>query len=90
MKKISEKIKHSVTSLRQNQTKPTVANSPSYKNVSQKTTIPLNRISSLDDHQDLQKRIEEKAYEIFERRGYSHGNDWSDWFEAERIVKSQN
>jgi len=38
--------------------------------------------------QDRQQRIARKAYELFERRGYSHGNDLGDWFEAERIVKS--
>lgn len=38
---------------------------------------------------DLQEKICKKAYEFFERRGYSHGSDLSDWLEAERIIKSQ-
>ena len=27
--------------------------------------------------------ISRRAYERFENRGYSHGNDWDDWFRAE-------
>ena len=27
--------------------------------------------------------ISRRAYELFEDRGYSHGNDWDDWFRAE-------
>jgi len=27
--------------------------------------------------------ISRRAYELFENRGYSHGNDWDDWFRAE-------
>lgn len=36
----------------------------------------------------LYQTIQKKAYELFEKRGYSHGNDWQDWLEAERIVRS--
>lgn len=28
--------------------------------------------------------IRARAYELFEARGARHGNDWSDWFEAEQ------
>jgi hypothetical protein len=39
--------------------------------------------------QNLQRELVEKvAYAIFERRGYSNGNDINDWLEAERLVKS--
>ena len=31
--------------------------------------------------------IEKKAYELFMTGGYSHGNDLSDWYQAENIVK---
>jgi hypothetical protein len=30
--------------------------------------------------------IARKAYEMFEKRGYSHGNDQADWYEAEKMV----
>lgn len=37
---------------------------------------------------ELFSLIEKKAYEIFERRGYSHGQDQNDWYEAEKFVKA--
>ncbi|NLE64621.1 MAG: DUF2934 domain-containing protein [Elusimicrobia bacterium] len=39
--------------------------------------------------QELADRIAFKAYEIYERRGYSNGNDLGDWYEAERLVKAE-
>ena len=80
MKKMTGKVKQVANPFVR--TKSTSPQASSY----QKETVPSARIVS----QDLQKRIQEKAYEIFERRGYSHGNDWADWFEAERIVRSQD
>ena len=41
------------------------------------------------DTNDISARIQEKAYHLFEKRGYSHGSDWSDWLEAERQVKKE-
>lgn len=38
---------------------------------------------------DLTAKIQEKAYYLFEKKGYCHGNDWSDWLEAERQVKRE-
>jgi hypothetical protein len=31
--------------------------------------------------------IAKRAYQIFERRGYSHGRDEEDWFQAERELR---
>ena len=31
-------------------------------------------------------RISQKAYELYERRGCMHGQDWEDWFEAEKML----
>lgn len=39
--------------------------------------------------EDVRKKIEQTAYELWQKRGCSHGNDWSDWLKAERIVKNQ-
>ncbi len=36
---------------------------------------------------DLRNKVEKKAYEIWQKKGCSHGADWSDWFEAEKAVK---
>ncbi|MDD5633932.1 MAG: DUF2934 domain-containing protein [Candidatus Omnitrophica bacterium] len=35
---------------------------------------------------DLFSLIQKKAYELYTKRGYSHGNDQTDWYEAEKIV----
>ena len=32
--------------------------------------------------------LKSKAYELFEQRGFQHGYDQQDWFEAERAFKS--
>ncbi len=37
----------------------------------------------------LHERIKKKAYELYVKRGYIHGDDWADWFEAEKIVKAE-
>lgn len=39
--------------------------------------------------QVTQGLIQKKAYELYEKRGHSHGNDWDDWLEAERLLKSR-
>ena len=31
--------------------------------------------------------IAKRAFQIFERRGYSHGHDAEDWFQAERELR---
>jgi len=38
---------------------------------------------------EIQARTAQKAYEIFEQRGFSHGNDFNDWVEAEKKVLSE-
>jgi hypothetical protein len=40
--------------------------------------------SSLDS--DLHGRIAERAFLLYEERGFRHGNDLEHWFEAERQV----
>jgi hypothetical protein len=36
----------------------------------------------------LRQRIAEKAYELYQKRGESHGHDVDDWLEAERSLLS--
>lgn len=36
--------------------------------------------------QTLHKRIAEKAYELYEKRGQTHGHDLEDWLEAEKAL----
>jgi hypothetical protein len=35
---------------------------------------------------DIRSRIEKLAYQLYERRGCRHGDDWKDWLEAERLT----
>ena len=44
--------------------------------------------STMDD-EVLRQRIAEKAYELYEKRGPSHGHDLDDWLAAERLVLSE-
>jgi len=55
-------------------------NGKTFKAFTSRTTTNAN---------DLTAKIQEKAYSLFEKRGYSHGDDWSDWLEAERQVKKE-
>ncbi len=38
---------------------------------------------------ELQRRIQERAYELYVKRGCTCGNDTDDWYEAERQVKAE-
>ena len=35
----------------------------------------------------LHDRIARKAYEVYERRGYTHGRDLDDWLRAEELLR---
>ena len=37
-------------------------------------------------HHDLQQQIAERAYQLYQLRGGSHGSDMEDWLAAEREV----
>lgn len=39
--------------------------------------------------EDIQKLVEKKAYELFEKRGKKSGHSMDDWLEAERIIKGK-
>ena len=36
---------------------------------------------------DVLTKIQKRAFELYLKRGASHGNDMKDWLEAERQVK---
>ena len=38
----------------------------------------------------LEKKVEEKAYELFSRKGYLHGSDILDWTLAQDLVELEN
>jgi hypothetical protein len=39
--------------------------------------------------ESITERIRRRAQELYEKRGCVPGNDWADWFEAERQVKAE-
>ncbi len=39
--------------------------------------------------EELSRRIQDKAYELYHGRGLDHGDDQADWFVAERIVRAE-
>jgi len=41
------------------------------------------------DPEELHHMIAEEAYRLYEARGCTHGNDWADWFEAEKRIKGK-
>lgn len=50
------------------------------------TSIATTRHASTDPA--LQRRIAERAYQLFEMRGHSHGSDVEDWLRAEHDVRA--
>ena len=39
------------------------------------------------NQEEFHRQIANKAYELFERRGFRHGFDVEDWYQAERLVQ---
>ena len=39
--------------------------------------------------EEIKRQIQTKARELYVLRGGVQGQDWDDWFEAERIVRKQ-
>lgn len=51
------------------------------------TDLSLVSPNELSRHaQDVLDSIALRAYELFEKRGGTHGNDWGDWFQAESEI----
>lgn len=48
-----------------------------------------NELAAMEE--SIEKAIAYRAYELFQRRGNSHGRDLEDWFQAEReLIKPAN
>lgn len=56
-----------------------------FKNTLRSTTSERRSRSS----EELKEEIQRKAYELYEERGRTDGNDLADWLEAERLVKTR-
>jgi len=59
------------------------------KTTPKKSDNPTQEADGRMDDQTIHERIAERAYELFQQRGQSHGSDLDDWLEAERIVLSE-
>lgn len=47
----------------------------------------VETFKTADSSDDLQQRIAQKAYELFQLRGYNHGLDKYDWELADKLVR---
>lgn len=47
---------------------------------------PKAKCSGIEQN-ELFSKIQKRAYELYKKRGFTHGSDWTDWFEAEQQVK---
>lgn len=55
-----------------------------------RTSFRLGRSSNPTmSKEDLNKLVEKKAYELYEKRGKKAGHAMADWIEAERIIKGK-
>ncbi len=59
------------------------------KRISSELSNPIQKESSPFVNEQIQEKVKEKAYSLFEKRGYSHGQDLNDWFQAEKIVSEE-
>jgi hypothetical protein len=48
--------------------------------------MPENGGNGASTHADLESEIRDRAYEIYEQRGYTNGRADQDWFEAEQEI----
>ncbi|HAM53223.1 MAG TPA: hypothetical protein DCP92_21935 [Nitrospiraceae bacterium] len=44
----------------------------------------------MSDSRKVQEKIEQVAYELYEKRGRTHGDALADWIEAEKIVMQRH
>jgi hypothetical protein len=53
------------------------------KSATPKTTGPIHHVN---ENVSLEEQIAQRAHELWYQRGRKHGNDLTDWFQAEREV----
>jgi hypothetical protein len=53
------------------------------------TQFPLEPSVCLSEW-ELQERIAKRSYELYEQRGWQHGHDQADWFQAAKEVLTLN
>lgn len=66
-------------------TKKAVTKKTTKKTVVKKNVVKKKKINT-SEYYDL---IAKEAYFLFEKGGYTHGNDQENWFEAEKRIKKE-
>lgn len=88
IKKIAKKLSKKSTAKKA--AKPKAASTsktkPKATSTGKKTAAARKRTTRKMRPEEIFALIEKTAYELYESRGYSHGDDQNDWFEAEKIV----
>jgi hypothetical protein len=59
------------------------------KNIPRKQTSSTKVSQSSLSQEQLTEKIRKAAYELYEKRGRTPGNELVDWFEAERQIKKE-
>jgi len=54
------------------------------------TMRPRTEQTPCHSEEELQARIAKRAYELYEQRGWQHGDDLADWFQAAHEVLMSN
>ena len=52
-----------------------------------KPSAQAGRTAVMERPRDMTEQVRKLAYSLYEKRRYAHGNDWHDWFEAEKLLK---
>jgi len=55
-----------------------------------KNPSSVSTISGNSSTTDVETKIRQRAYELYEQRGYTPGSDQEDWLRAEREVLSRS
>ena len=55
-----------------------------------KNPSSVSTISANSSTMDVETKIRQRAYELYEQRGYTPGSDQEDWLRAEREVLSRS
>lgn len=63
---------------------------PARQNDASKASFVKKNVKSFVDQATFNQRVQEKAYELYLNRGGAPGNELADWFEAEKIIASEN
>lgn len=69
--------------------KPVTGSTPVSETAKTRKTPHRISVQPVTASDDLHQRIQQRAYELYERRGYGHGLALEDWLQAEREILSQ-